>query len=1064
MNRRSENSMKVTVTDEIRTMPCYRAMPAQELPMFAENRVHQRSSGNPYPNKVVVQADRSHREEGRFRIITLENESLKIEIMPELGGRILGAADKRTGYDFFYRQHVIKPALIGLLGNWISGGIEFNWPCHHRPSTFMPVDVRVEEETNGAVTVWLSENEPLDRMKGMVGVRLAPGEARFDTRMKVYNGTAERHSFLWWENAAVPVHEDYRLIFPPDVRYVQFHYRKNVTSYPVASGVYNGIRFGEGTDISRHGNTRNPTSFFCAETEYDYFGGYDERKNCGVIHAAPRTVSVGKKMFTWAYGQLARSWEKALTDTDGAYAELMASSYSLNQPDFAWLMPYEGRSFHQMWYPVGNIGAPKCACAEAALSWEGREMRLQASVPLKNCSILVNGQTRKLDASPDRIVLLPIEEEIREIELVDAAGRTLMRYRKPTAVSAPMPDTIPDNPPPCTLKTAQENYLTGVHALQYRDPAARPDAWWKEALKRDPDHAPSLTALAEWELNHFRADEAYRYAMRAWKAVTVRNFHPESGHLQYLIGRILEAQGRDGEAWKWHMQAAWAQDARSRALTRAAMIRGRTGNRAEMAELAEEALAEYPGNETALALLAIAKRGNDPTGSEEALKKLEKQDCLYPMARLLRLGCTQALYDSFLSDACQTALDLASELVSCGERELAAALLAGLKHKTAQTEYVRAYLTGDGEALRAAAELDTGIAYPVRAIERDALSDAVRKDPEDRKARELLGCLEYHFGNWEKAAALWQSAASQKGASYRVYRNLAVACYSHLNRRKEAAGYLDEALRRNPHDEQLLYEKALVLFRTGEGPEAVLAMLDGEKPTRDDLILEKIRALNLAGCYEEALAALAAHDFIPCEGGEHAVAEQYIFACHALGRRALREGKAEDALRFFRDAQHLPDHLGAGLWNEVLLVPHRYYEALCLSALGRDKEAEEALVWICSFRQDYFTDMHLPELPCWQALALKARRLDAPAQEMLAAHRRRWAQAEQITDPGSFKTTPFFISYMEDAAAQRRAACRWQQAMTAFAAGDTAEAERLAGEAAALDPTHLYAGLMRRAE
>ena len=198
---------KVIVNDELRMMMAYPSPDAEEMPMFAEHRVHQRSSGNPYPNKVVMRVDREHREEKPFRVITLENEYIKVELMPELGGRIYSAYDKRTGYDFFYKQHVIKPALIGLLGSWISGGCEFNWPCHHRPSTFMPVDVQIEEHDNGAVTVWMSENEPLDRMKGMVGVHLAPGEARFDTRMKVYNPTAARHSFLWWENAAVPVNE-----------------------------------------------------------------------------------------------------------------------------------------------------------------------------------------------------------------------------------------------------------------------------------------------------------------------------------------------------------------------------------------------------------------------------------------------------------------------------------------------------------------------------------------------------------------------------------------------------------------------------------------------------------------------------------------------------------------------------------------------------------------------------------------------------------------------------------------------------------------------------------------
>ena len=130
---------KVIVTDEIRMMPSYASPPAEELPMFAENRMHQRSSGNPYPNKVVMRVDREHREERPFRVITLENEYLKIMVLPELGGRIQRAYDKTNGYDFVYYNHVIKPALVGLAGPWISGGIEFNWPQHHRPSTYMPV-------------------------------------------------------------------------------------------------------------------------------------------------------------------------------------------------------------------------------------------------------------------------------------------------------------------------------------------------------------------------------------------------------------------------------------------------------------------------------------------------------------------------------------------------------------------------------------------------------------------------------------------------------------------------------------------------------------------------------------------------------------------------------------------------------------------------------------------------------------------------------------------------------------------------------------------------------------
>jgi hypothetical protein len=68
-------------------------------------------------------------------------------MLPEIGGRIFLGQDKvNNDYDFCSRQDVIKPALVGLAGPWISGGVEFNWPQHHRPGTYMPADLHIEEE------------------------------------------------------------------------------------------------------------------------------------------------------------------------------------------------------------------------------------------------------------------------------------------------------------------------------------------------------------------------------------------------------------------------------------------------------------------------------------------------------------------------------------------------------------------------------------------------------------------------------------------------------------------------------------------------------------------------------------------------------------------------------------------------------------------------------------------------------------------------------------------------------------------------------------------------------
>ena len=214
---------KAKITVETLVIPTYPEGPREEMPMFVENRVHQRSSGRVYPQKVVVQVDRSHREDRSYTVVHMENDYLDVLILPEIGGRIFAAQDKTTGYDFFYRQHVIKPALIGALGSWISGGVEFNWPYHHRPSGFMPCDYSIEECADGSVICWLSEHDPVDRMKGMVGVVLRSDCAYLETRMKLCNRTPERHSFLWWENAAVPVNEAYQIFFPHDVTYVNFH-------------------------------------------------------------------------------------------------------------------------------------------------------------------------------------------------------------------------------------------------------------------------------------------------------------------------------------------------------------------------------------------------------------------------------------------------------------------------------------------------------------------------------------------------------------------------------------------------------------------------------------------------------------------------------------------------------------------------------------------------------------------------------------------------------------------------------------------------------------------------
>ncbi|MGO9115427.1 MAG: DUF5107 domain-containing protein, partial [Thermoguttaceae bacterium] len=305
-------SVTARITDEV--IPTYLPAPPDKNPMFLEKRVYQGSNGKVYPLPFTDRISETKTDRA-WKAIWLENEYLRVMILPEIGGRIHVAHDKTNGYDFIYRQTVIKPALVGLAGPWVSGGIEFNWPQHHRPATFLPVEYAVEEHPDGSKTIWLSDHDPMARMKGMHGVCLHPGKARIELKVRAYNRTPLVQTFLWWANVAVQVHEGYQSFFPPDVDYVADHARRATSRYPLCEGSYYGVDYaGRGhdgvpadeypaefipphcggkaplhyapNDLSWYANIPVPTSYMCLDSQEDFCGGYDHFRQAGIVHVA----------------------------------------------------------------------------------------------------------------------------------------------------------------------------------------------------------------------------------------------------------------------------------------------------------------------------------------------------------------------------------------------------------------------------------------------------------------------------------------------------------------------------------------------------------------------------------------------------------------------------------------------------------------------------------------------------------------------------------------------------------------------------------------------------------
>ena len=192
----------------------------------AEGRVY------PYPLYDTLTANKVDKT---YKMVYLENEYVRIGVLPEIGGRIFEGVDKTNGYNFFYRQHVIKPALIGLIGAWISGGSSGTFRTITAPRTFIPVQYRVEENPDGSKTVWVGELEVRHRMRWAVGYTLRPGKAYLEASLRIVNRTPVGEHDALLRQRGGHVNENYQVIFPPSTQYATHHSKREFTTWPFAT-------------------------------------------------------------------------------------------------------------------------------------------------------------------------------------------------------------------------------------------------------------------------------------------------------------------------------------------------------------------------------------------------------------------------------------------------------------------------------------------------------------------------------------------------------------------------------------------------------------------------------------------------------------------------------------------------------------------------------------------------------------------------------------------------------------------------------------------------------------
>ncbi len=924
----------------------YDALPPSPYPAYLDRRVYQGSSGRVYPMPFYERIADEKRPQV-WEAIHLENEYVRLMIIPSLGGRIHHGTDKTTGYDFFYKNNVMKPALVGVLGPWISGGVEFNWPQHHRPATYLPTDWEIEEHDDGAVTVWCSDHDPFARMKGMHGITLRPGSAVIELRAKLTNRTDDVQTFLWWSNVAAEVHDDYQAFFPTDMRVVADHAKRAITGFPNATIPYYGIDYPSRVDddhpdadrLDWYRNIPVPTSYMCLGTEDDFFGGYDHKEEAGFVYWADKNVAPGKKMWTWGNSDFGHAWDKNLTDTEGPYIELMAGAYTDNQPDFSFLFPGETKTFSQYWYPIQQVGVIHQANLDAAvhLDWDENEssnikLGIAVTKPFQAVDVTIKNGTETIwattaDLKPggplNETIGVPEETVLSDLEVtVECSGTALISWTPRVEQDVVLPPLAEPAPMPKDIDTNEELYLAGSHLEQYRHPTRGIDQYFLEALKRDPHDVRSGVALATrmWRRGQF--EEANAVLMKALERVTFRNPNPYDSEIYYRLGLVRRDLGDDQGALDAFHKATWDPKWLVGGSIQAARIELRLNQDKNALADAQKALTADCHNQQAAALVSIAKRRLGQEWGAE-LETIRSED-------LLNWWSADLLGRAIDSDA-QTILDVALEYLSVGEygdgeRLLKAAILrekdnqvVGEPTITALAHYYLAFAAASQgmdsvPELQAARESDLLWAFPGRLDDAKVLEWAKKQDDKDAVARRLLGHWLYGHDRHQDAMDAWNEAVNIQDEDPVTRRNLGIAAVNLARDWDLAVAHYERALQLSPNDPKLWQERDQLAYLMGESADKRLDRLDKIKNLileRDDLTIAFVELLTIEGRADKALEIMREHLFHPWEGGEGKALKAWENANLAMAFQHLENReKLEAAHNHAVSAIDSPENLG----------------------------------------------------------------------------------------------------------------------------------------------------------
>lgn len=1079
----------VRLWQEPLTIPTYRVGEPDKNPRFYVGRTYQGAQGRvyPYPMFDTLTDDR---EDKTYNAVYLENEYVKICVLPEIGGRVFAALDKTNNYDFLYHQHVIKPALIGMLGAWISGGIEWCIPHHHRATTFMPVDYTLRDNADGSKTVWVGEIELRHRTKWLVGLTLYPGKSYMEATVKILNRTPFVNSLLYWANVSVHANEQYQVIFPPSTEYATYHGKNQFSGWPISHEVYAGTDYTKGVDVSWWKNHPSPVSFFAWNYNDDFLAGYDHGRQAGTAYVANHHVAPGKKLWEWGPGPRGRIWDKILTETDGPYIEIMAGAYSDNQPDYSWIQPYEAKIIKQYWYPIRQIGGLKNANVNGAVNLEltqDNAVRIafnttsrhdDAQVLLTAADKVIFKQKITIDPGRpfDRRVPLPtgVAEKDLRVSLLSSTNQELIAYKPLEKPGEPMPAPVKSPPAPKDTETVEELYLTGLRLDQFHHATLEPYPYYEEAMKRDPNNSLVNTELGILYCKRGMFDEARDRLARAIDRLAKNYTSPQDGRPFYYLGVVLKFQGKYDAAYDALYKATWSHAFQSAAYYQLAEIDCIQGRFETAFEHIDRSIAANAWNTQALNLKSAVLRhlGRTEQAIEVALQTLTFDPLDFRAGYELYLAQSadesKKQAKSTLNDLklrmrgeVQSYLELAVDYANCGLWDDAIGSLTLLtdagKKKSSTNPMVYYYLgylsQKNGQTQQAlsyynkARSMSPDYCFPFRLESIDVLNSAAKADPSDPRAPYYLANLLYD-NQPSKAIEQWEKSRDLDDSFATVHRNLAFA-YSQVNNDvPKAIASLEKAVACDKNDPRLYYELDLLYEAGGVSPQKRLALLDENNKTvaqRDDALSRQIALCVQAAQYDRAIELLTNRHFHTWEGGGQ-IHDVYVDAHLLRGREESNKGQHAEALKDYQAALEYPENLEVGKPAQDRESCRTYFlMGASYKALGQTEKAREC------FDKAALMDVGQSQFGYYKGLALKKLGRENDANKV-------FDDLIESAKPGP--AVEFFAKFGEKQTHNSKLAqTHYLLGLAHLGKGDRAKAKAELEKTLELNPNHLWAAV-----